>query len=260
MYDTFSADYDRFVDWPSRLASELPFIEKRLNEIAAPQVKSLRLLDAACGTGMHAIALGQKGYAVSGADLSSGMVAQARANAARASIDIPFAVASFGELAKTFGASQFDALLCLGNSLPHLLDAPSLAAALSDIAACLQPGGLLIIQNRNFDAVLAHRQRWMDPQTYHENEREWIFLRFYDFDPDGLITFNILTLHRMANAAWEQHVTTTRLAPQRQADLAAALTAAGFDQLTFYGNLAGAPFDPENSPNLVVAVRLTGGS
>ena len=25
MYDDFSADYDRFVDWPARLAVELPF-------------------------------------------------------------------------------------------------------------------------------------------------------------------------------------------------------------------------------------------
>jgi hypothetical protein len=29
MYDSFSADYDRFVDWPGRLAAELPFIWRR---------------------------------------------------------------------------------------------------------------------------------------------------------------------------------------------------------------------------------------
>ena len=30
MYDEFSADYDRFVDWPARLVIELPFIEQQL--------------------------------------------------------------------------------------------------------------------------------------------------------------------------------------------------------------------------------------
>ena len=48
MYDTFSTDYDRFVNWPSRLAAELPFIESQLEAAGAR-----RVLDAACGTGQH---------------------------------------------------------------------------------------------------------------------------------------------------------------------------------------------------------------
>ena len=56
MYETLSSDYDRFVDWPSRLALELPFITNKL------QVNNARtVLDAAAGTGMHAIALEQQG-------------------------------------------------------------------------------------------------------------------------------------------------------------------------------------------------------
>ncbi|MGQ9804240.1 MAG: hypothetical protein ACUVSH_10470 [Anaerolineae bacterium] len=51
MYDDFSADYDRFVDWPGRLAAEVPFIVQRLQRVGAR-----RVLDAACGTGMHAVA------------------------------------------------------------------------------------------------------------------------------------------------------------------------------------------------------------
>jgi hypothetical protein len=47
MYDDFSSDYDRFVDWPGRLAAELPFIERQLRAVGAR-----RVLDAACGTGV----------------------------------------------------------------------------------------------------------------------------------------------------------------------------------------------------------------
>ncbi len=135
MYDAFSSDYDRFVDWPSRLAVELPFIEQQLQ-----MQNSRRVLDAACGTGMHAIALAQRGYAVAGADLSTGMIERARLNAADAGADVRFETAGLGELAQTFGSGSFDALLCLGNSLPHLLTPGDITAALADFAACLQPG------------------------------------------------------------------------------------------------------------------------
>ena len=178
MYDDFSADYDRFMNWPARLAAEMPFIEGQLQAIGAR-----RVLDVACGTGMHAVALAQRGYSVAGADFSTGMVERARANAATAAPvlsaveggEVRFEVAGFGELALAFGSSTpgaassgrhsptgFDGLLCLGNSLPHLLTPADLRTAMEDFAACLRPGGLLLIQNRNFDAVLARRGRWME--------------------------------------------------------------------------------------------------
>ncbi len=260
MYDTFSVDYDRFVNWDERLAFELPFLEQQLIPLASIQDQQVRVLDAACGTGRHAIALAQRGYTAAGADLSAGMVARAQANASRAGVETPFVTAGFGLLAGAFETSPllpFDAVLCLGNSLPHVLTPEELSATLMDFAACLRPGGKLIIQSRNFDAVLVHKERWMEPQAHHEGEREWIFLRFYDYDPDGLITFNIITLHRSGGGTWQQRVDATRLWPQRQAELTAALGAAGFRELALYGSLGGAIFDPAASGNLViVATRL----
>jgi SAM-dependent methyltransferase len=246
MYDDFSNDYDRFVNWPGRLAAEMPFIEKQLQAAGAQ-----RVLDAACGTGMHAIALAQRGYAAAGADLSAGMIERARANATESGVEVQFAAAGFGELAQTFGAGVFDAVLCLGNSLPHLLSAPEVALALADFAACLRPGGRLLIQNRNFDAVMARRQRWMEPQAHRQEDDEWLFLRFYDFEADGLITFNILTLRREAGG-WNQQVSATRLRPMLQNETLQALRDAGFGQITTYGDMSGAPFDPVRSGNLVV--------
>ncbi len=247
MYDAFSNDYDRFVDWPGRLAVEMPFIEGQLQAAGAR-----RVLDAACGTGMHAIALAQRGYDAAGADLSNGMIERARVNAAASGQEAHFAVAGFGDLARTFGANSFDALLCLGNSLPHVLSSAGLIEALADFAACLRPGGLLLLQNRNFDAVMARRQRWMEPQAYRHETSEWLFLRFYDFNDDGLITFNILTLHREAENAWSQQVSATRLRPLLQSEVQQVLRQAGFGQIMSYGDMSGADFDPANSGNLVV--------
>jgi glycine/sarcosine N-methyltransferase len=252
MYDAFSTDYDRFVDWSGRLAAEMPFIERELQAVNAR-----RVLDVACGTGMHAIALARRGYQAVGTDLSAGMIERARTNAAKAEVDVRFEVAGFGELGTRVGAG-FDAVLCLGNSLPHLLAPADLAAVLGDFTTCLRPGGLLLVQNRNFDAVLARGERWMEPQSHREGDTEWLFLRFYDFERDGTLTFNLVTLRRDGTGAWSQQAALTRLWPLRQRELAAALDAAGFEEFAWYGDMQGASFDSVHGPNLVVTALHSG--
>jgi len=249
LYDPFSADYDRFVNWEGRLAYELPFIEQQLTASGAQ-----RVLDTACGTGMHAIALAQRGYDVTGADLSVGMIERARENAAAIGSEARFVAAGFGELANEV-RDGFDALLCLGNSLPHVLTADALHATLTDFAAVLRPGGLLLIQNRNFDAIMRDRVRWMGPQPHHEGDREWLFIRFYDFNSDGALTFNILTLRRDGASEWTQQIEATKLRPLLHAELSSAIAAAGFGGLACYGDMTGAPFDPGSSGNLIVTAR-----
>jgi glycine/sarcosine N-methyltransferase len=263
MYDSFSTDYDRFVNWPGRLAVEMPFLERQVQAVSTAGQQT-RVLDAACGTGMHAIELARRGYAAAGADLSVGMVTRAQANAAAAGVDVHFATAGFTELASTFSRQfpeksrvlfPFDAVICLGNSLPHLLTAQELAAGLADFASCLRPGGLLLIQNRNFDAVLDRQERWMEPQSHRSGDTEWVFQRFYDFLPGGLLGFNIVTLRRKDGEGWQQQVTSGQLYPLRQAELTTALQSSNFYEITPYGSMAGEPFTPQTSPNLVIVAR-----
>ena len=210
MYDSLSADYDRFVNRENRLAFEMPFIEDQLHLVSQGS-HSIRILDAACGTGKHALALASHGYQVSGADLSAGMIEKAVSNARTAKIDVVFRKAGFGELSRYY--HDFDALLCLGNSLPHISGSSELVETLIDFGTCLRPGGLLLIQNRNFDAVMASQERWMTPESYLSDEGEWLFVRFYDFDQDGLITFHVITLARENGKSWRQEIDHTRLYP-----------------------------------------------
>jgi glycine/sarcosine N-methyltransferase len=250
MYDLLSADYDRFVNWQARLSVELPFIIEKLHDFHARSI-----LDAAAGTGMHAIALAQCNFIASGADISRGMIARAHSNAMSAGVVIKFILAGFGNLAPSFGRQSFDALLCLGNSLPHLLSQSALLEALADFSACLRPGGMLLLQNRNFDAVLSKRDRWMEPQSHTEKDIEWVFHRFYDFDPDGLLTFNLITLTRERNGNWiEQHLS-SRLRPLLKDDLVSALEASGFTVISVYGDMTGSPFISETSSNQVILAR-----
>ena len=254
MYDQFSSNYDRFVNWQSRLAFEMPLIERLLDPLKSSH-QPIRILDAACGTGMHTIELARRGYVASGADLSAGMIDQARMNAQNAKMDIRFEALGFGQLVAAFGAASQDAVMCLGNSLPHALTATERLTALKDFATCLRPGGLLIIQNRNFDKVLASRERWMEPQSHREDSGEWVFLRFYDFLPDGLINFNIVTLQQ-TEGKWQQSVTTTQLHTLLQSELLAEMSEAGFGAVRTFGSMDGSPYDPVKSDNLIISAAL----
>ncbi len=247
LYDTLSEHYDRFVNWPERLAAEMPFLVQLLHS-----VKAQRVLDAACGTGMHSLALAALGYHVVGADLSTRMIGRARSNAAANGREVRFEVAGFGGLHESVGGG-YDALLCLGSSLPHVLEHADLKVALADFGACLRPQGLLLIQNRNFDRVLNRRERWMEPQTFSEREVQWLFVRFYDFEPEDRLAFHMITLWRRGTKPWQQRVTSARIRAQTRQQLVATVRAEAFSRVRLYGSLAGAVFEPRTSPNLVLA-------
>lgn len=256
-YEALSGDYDRFVDWKARLAFEMPFLE---DVFARHEVR--RLVDLACGTGQHAIAFARLGVQVAAADMSEAMVRRARVSVASAGVPVKVHQLAFGELCRGLpgaDARRHDAVTCLGNSLPHILDERALEAAISDIASVLRPGGALVIQNRNFDRVLARGDRYMSPEGHRtraaSGDEEWLFVRFYDFCGHNL-TFNMLRLHRRGTEAWSMGRESTPLRAWCQAELVEHLQRGGFAQIASYGSFRGAPFEPLESPDLVlVAAR-----
>ncbi len=74
-------------------------------------------------------------------------------------------------------------------------------------------------------------------------------------DLQRLITFHVITLTRVGEENWKQHIEQTRLCPILKQELAIALTRAGFKDIKFFGGLVNTPFDPETSGNLVVSAR-----
>jgi SAM-dependent methyltransferase len=250
LYDALGADYDRFVDWEARLAYELPFV---VQQFAQHGVR--RALDLACGTGQHALGLQRAGYDVVGADPSEALIARAREHAHAAGQPVRYYRAGFGQVAD-LGLEPLDAITCLGNSLPHAITVDGMNAALSDMARALAPGGLLLLQMRNFDAVLAQKQRFMAPQVHRAGDEEFVFWRFYDWGADGApLRFNMVRLQRRGDGAWSSRVDSTSLYPWRAQELEPLLREAGFQPPQHYGNLAGEPFDGEGSSDLVLVTQ-----
>ena len=245
-YDGLGVDYDLMVSWESRLGREKAFLWKICTDVGARSV-----LDAACGTGMHAAWFARQGLHAAGADVSPVMIERARDNARSAQAAVDFRVAGFGELARTF-ASRFDVTTCLGNSLPHLLDDASLSDALRDFAEVTEPGGALVIQTRNYDQLMKERTRFMPVSSRVNGQEETLFLRISDFRGQGeLIDFTVVTLKKR-RGAWSQSARTTPLRALRRQTLESALRAAGFTALQFFGGYDSAPFDETASADLIV--------
>jgi glycine/sarcosine N-methyltransferase len=244
LWDTLSEEYDRFVNWEQRLAGEMPFLESALGSVGAR-----RVLDAACGTGHHALALAQKGYQAVGADISAGMIRRARENARRAGAAVIFHQAPLGGLRQTI-EGRFDAVLCLGNSLPSLLSEDALGEALVDVAGLLHPGGLFIVQNLNYDRLWPRQERFLPLVTHRQGAEEWLFWRLMDFHQRTL-TFNMIIFHQK-NEEWDYRVGSTELRPIFRDELQKQLPRAGFSAVESYGDYAGHPYERDASGDLIL--------
>lgn len=251
LYDSFSAEYDVMVSWSGRLQRETPFLEVELRRVGAR-----RLLDVGSGTGWHAIHLAGLGYETVGVDPSAEMVRRAEANAA-GKPNVRFVQAAFGGLAKAVG-ERFDAVLCLGNTLPHALGQEGLQSALADMAAVLRPRGILVVQQLNYDRILSRGQRFLGLSTGESGGSEYLFFRFYDYAP-GVLTFNIVIIRRDDQNGWQHRVESTRLQPILSTQLAETLTRSGFAGTRLFGSYEGEAFRPLDSNDLIaVAERETG--
>lgn len=100
------------------------------------------VLDLACGTGTVARLLAQRGYRVTGVDLSDGMLVHARRKAEEAGLPIAFHRQDAAEL--SLGAERFDTVVCLFDSLNYILDPARVQAAFARVCAHLNPGGIFV--------------------------------------------------------------------------------------------------------------------
>jgi len=253
-YDALAPMFDVMTDWDARLAAEGAFLLSVLEEAGAK-----RVLDAACGSGGHALWLARQGYEVAGADVSPVMIDLAKRKAYEAGLAVTFFAADLAHLqpVNLEPATTHDAVLCLGNSLPHLLTQAALVAALRGMAGVLRSGGALVLQNLNYDLRWRMQPRWFMAQGGVLDGQEVLVWRFADYDlPAGRIAFHI-ALFRKDAQNWKVEVHTTPQRPLFQADLAAALAEAGFAEARAYGRLAtlGEPFNMARSGDLVVVAR-----
>ncbi|MDQ3819741.1 MAG: class I SAM-dependent methyltransferase [Acidobacteriota bacterium] len=194
-----------------------------------------RVLDAGCGTGGHAIELARLGFAVTGLDLSSSLLAEASGRTAEAAL--PVSLLRGDILALPF-ARVFDAILCRG-VLNDLVDDESRRKVFVSFAGALRRGGVFIFDVRE----------WLG--TVKRKGREPVFEKSIE-TPRGRLTFRSET--RLDTAGHKLLVTERHVLKKdgREAvsdydfvmrcwtedELQHHLTAAAFVDISFMGDYA----------------------
>lgn len=144
----FVRKWDELIDWDARAASEGDFF---INILKHRGVQ--RVLDVATGTGFHSIRLLKAGFDVTSADGSPEMLAQAFENAKQVGFIMKTLHADWRWLSRDIH-TQYDAVICLGNSLTHLFSEQDRRKALAEFYSVLHHDGVLILDQRNYDGIL----------------------------------------------------------------------------------------------------------
>ena len=138
-YDAFTLGFGyKYETWTGTL----------LAKVEEEGLRGNRLLDIACGTGFSFIPLLERGWRVTGCDVSAAMIEGARAKVGdRAEL----AVADMRELPVM---GEFDLIWAINTPLNYLLSGEELEATLMGMRRNLAPGGLLL-----FDAMTLRTTR-----------------------------------------------------------------------------------------------------
>lgn len=242
-YDDLAESYDAITGAAGRAEAAGAFVDELIRRF---DVRSA--VDVACGTGLFALALARRGLSAVGADISPGMLDQARRAAEAADLDVKWVAAPMQGLAARLDGHR-DAVICMGNSLPHLLDDADLDAAIDSFAALLAPGGTVALHLLNYARILGRKERIVGVTRHGAGQ----YVRFYDFLPRR-VRFNILEID-WAGDACRTRLSSTELRPYLAEDLAAALARHGLADIELFGDLAWAPFDAAQSDSLLIVAR-----
>jgi len=248
-YNQLSESYDQMISWPTRIGAEGMFFKKLVSDL---KLKSS--LDVACSTGFHVIMFRRLGLDAVGVDASPKMIERARANAITCGVTVEYILGDFSNLSKRF-SEGFDIVTCLGDTISHLKTKLEVKRAFQEIYKCLNPGGLFVLQNRNYDYIVKNRVRFMPPTGSRNGTEETLIFRLFDFNPKS-IDFSIVKFHRHENK-WDSTVQTTEIYPYFKNELESLLKAVGFKKLDFYRNYNFEDYD-KNGPDLIVVGEKRG--
>jgi SAM-dependent methyltransferase len=201
------------------------------------------VLDLPCGPGRHSIELADRGFAVTGVDLTEEYVEMAWRHADERHVSPEFLCQDM----RTFRRdAAFDALLNMFTSFGYFRDPADDRRVAENFLASLKPGGQLLMEMIGKE-VLA---RIFQPRRFEREEGGVIFLQETEIRDDWSWVRNRWTAirdderfsyeleHRIYSAA----------------ELRTLLESVGFEEITCYGSLAGHPYDHQ-ALRLIVRAR-----
>lgn len=141
-----------FIDWEKRRKGENGFLIQQLKRFNCKTV-----FDACLGDGADSIYLIKEGLEVTSNDIDRLFIKKAEKHAKELGIKLKITEFDWLELEKHFEKENFDAVLCLGNSLTYLFERTEQLKALKNFYYILRKGKILIVDERNYQELLNKR-------------------------------------------------------------------------------------------------------
>lgn len=169
-YDQWAWLYDKTLG-PDYSANKMAFLDQVL---LSRMPAGARILDLCCGTGQMITPLIEKGFDVSGLDISTQMLAYAARNTTGATL-------RQGD-ARDFSFEQkFEGVICASASLNHMRDASDLAEVFACVNRALKLGGTFVFDINHPDQMA---QYWRGQPAAGDIRRNyaWLITPRYDAD------------------------------------------------------------------------------
>jgi SAM-dependent methyltransferase len=219
------ADYDPFAwvyneHWSGPFAAQ---VMTALDALLLPGMSgSARILDLCCGTGQLAAKLTGRGFAVTGVDGSSEMLRYARVNA-------PSAEFVHADARDLRGEGQFDAVVCVFDSLNHILNFDELVTVFRNVRAALSPEGRFLF---DLNMEQGYIERCLGSHTIVDDDNASIVDVDYT-EEEHLASFEITLFHR-DGPGWSRTDLTLLQRCYSEPQVRDALADAGFGDISVH--------------------------
>ncbi len=203
------------------------------------------LLDVACGSGRHSLALALVGYSVTGLDASVTLLDKARKAADLSGVAAEFVEADVRMIPYV---ECFDAAINMFTSFGYFTDDAENQQVLDGIARALKPGGRLVMDLAHRDRVLAN---YRETDWYELDDGTVVWVQRI-FDPvRGVNT----VVDRWRNPDGSEDERYMRLRLYTATELDRMLRAAGLTSMTWYGSTRLHAFTPQSRRMIVLAEK-----
>ena len=207
-----------------------------------------KILDLCCGHGRHAVALAERGYPVTGQDLSGCFLDMARASAAERGADVRWVESDMREIPFE---GEFDAVLNLFTAFGYLESEAEDQKVLQAVHRALKPGGGFLMDMIHRDNLLRRLQNrsWqqLDNGSVMLMERSWDQLtsrqseRRTTIHPDGRTSEYALSLRLYTLT-----------------EFAKMFAEAGLPLQAYYGDFAGSPLTLDSHRMVLIGQKGVG--
>ena len=259
--------YD-FYDGPEDREEQFDFYAS----LFAPE--SGELLDLTCGTGIVTIELARRGFRITGLDYDEDMLAIADRKLAAEPAEVRQRISLQLADMKDFTINKrFNAALIPSNSFGYLFKLDDQRACLKRIAEHLQPGGILVIEERYFSPEGVTRMvnlRWVERTwTSRINPQTGKYTMFRDciqwIDPASqTIVSSVFVDEVQEDGTIKRYVPTTTYFGHRKhyfnpIELRLLVESCGFQVTEFWGDPSKGKFTSQSRSMILVAEKVDSG-